>query len=248
MTQELVKKTSAAIAITDDTDPFQAFADAVAPQHILGKLLKFAKGDWVAGENGEPVDKTASFIVGMPALMTGWVRWHEFKPVEHAMVSVCSRLLPPRREELGHNDPSTWETDDRGDKRDPWQPTSYLPMVSNNDGEVFTFAASSKGGLEALGKLSRVYAAHRRSAPGQLPVVTLSNSGYQHSRRELGYIKTPLFEVTGWVPASKFNEMAALAGYDFSEGNASAATPAAPTPAAPTAVVKLDDMDDDIPF
>jgi hypothetical protein len=118
-------------------------------------------------------------------------------------------------------------------------------MVSNNDGEVFTFAASSKGGIEALGKLSRIYAAHRRSAPGQLPVVTLSNSGYQHSRRELGYIKTPLFVVTGWVPASQFNEMAALAGYDFLEGNEPAPTE---IPAAPTAVVKLDNMDDDIPF
>jgi hypothetical protein len=245
MAQELVNKISTAVAITDNTDPFQAFADAVAPQHILGKLLKFTKGDWVAGEGSEPVDKKGSFIVGMHALTTGWVRWREFKPVEHAMVSIGSRLLPPRRDELGDNDPGTWETDDRGDKRDPWQPTSYLPMVSNNDGEVFTFAASSKGGIEALGKLSRIYAAHRRSAPGQLPVVTLSNSGYQHSRRELGYIKTPLFVVTGWVPASQFNEMAALAGYDFLEGNEPAPTE---IPAAPTAVVKLDNMDDDIPF
>jgi hypothetical protein len=245
MAQELVNKISTAVAITDNTDPFQAFADAVAPQHILGKLLKFTKGDWVAGENSEPIDKTASFIVGLPALMMGLVRWREFKPVEHAMVSVGSGLLPPRREDLGDNDPSTWEIDDRGDKRDPWQPTSYLPMVSNNSGEVFTFAASSKGGLEALGKLSRIYAAHRRSAPGLLPVVTLSNSGYQHSRRELGYIKTPLFVVTGWVPASKFNEMAALAGYDFPDGNEPASTE---SPAAPTAFVKPDNMDDDILF
>jgi hypothetical protein len=244
MTQELAKKISAAVAIADHTDPFQAFADAVAPQHILGKLLKFTKGDWVAGENSEPVDKTASFIVGMPALMTGLVRWRDFKPVEHAMVSVGSGLLPPRREGLGDSDPSTWEVDDRGDKRDPWQPTSYLPMVSNNNGEVLTFAASSKGGLEALGKLSRIYAAHRRSAPGLLPVVTLSNGGYQHSRREFGYIKTPLFVVMGWLPVSKFNEMVALVGYDFPDGNEPAPTDIL---AAPTAV-KLDDMDDDIPF
>ncbi len=224
MTHELVKKPGTAVSITDNTDPFQAFADAVAPQHILGKLLKFTKGDWFAGDNSEPVAKTVSFIVGMHSLMMGSVRWRELKPVEHAMVSVGSGLLPPRREDLGDNDPSTWETDDRGDRRDPWQPMSYLPMASNNDGEVFTFAASSKGGMEAVGKLSRIYAAQRRRAPGQLPVVTLSNSGYQHSRRELGYIKTPLFVVTGWVPASKFNEMAARAGYDFPESNESAPT------------------------
>ena len=57
MTQEIIKKTSTAVAIADDTDPFQAFADAVAPQYILGKLLKFSKGDWLAGENSEPVDQ-----------------------------------------------------------------------------------------------------------------------------------------------------------------------------------------------
>ncbi|KRQ94454.1 hypothetical protein [Bradyrhizobium valentinum] len=245
MTQEIVKKTSTAIAIADDSDPFQAFADAVAPQHILGKLLKFSKGDWLAGESSEPVDHNASFVVGMHAMTTGWVRWREFKPVEHAMVSIGSRLLPPRRDDLGDNDSSTWETDDRGDKRDPWQFTSYVPMIADNDGEVFTFAASSKGGFGALGKLSRTYAARRRSAPGQLPVVTLGSGGYAHSHREYGYVKTPLFLVTGWTAASRFNETMALAGYDFPHGNESAPPE---TPTAPTAAVKRDDMDDDIPF
>ena len=28
-----------------------------------------------------------------------------FKPVEHAMISIGSRLLPPRRHDLGDNDP-----------------------------------------------------------------------------------------------------------------------------------------------
>jgi hypothetical protein len=216
----------------------------VAPQHILGNLLKFSKGDWVAGESFELVDKKESFIVGMHALMTGWIRWQECRPVDHAMVSIGSRLLPPRRADLGDNDPSTWEADDRGEKRDPWQFTSYLPMIANDNGGIFTFAASSKGGLGALGKLSRTYSVHQRREPGQLPVVNLSSGGYQHSRRELGYIKTPLFVVTGWVPASKFNDIMALAGYDFPDGNEPSPTE---TSAAP-AIVKLGDMDDDIPF
>jgi hypothetical protein len=243
MKQEVVKGAHTAVTLAENADPFQAFADAVAPQYIVGKLLKFTKGDWLAGENSKPVDPKTSFIVGMPALMTGWVRWHEFKPVEHAMVRIGSRLLPPPRDELGHNDPSTWETDDRGDKRDPWQLMSYLPMVAN--GEVFTFAASSKGGFEAVGKLSRVYAVHRRHAPDELPVVSLGSGGYDHSRREFGYVKTPLFLMTGWAPASQFNDIVALAGYDVPDGN----EPAPPEDsAAPAAAAKRDDMDDDIPF
>jgi len=245
MNKAIIKATNA-VAIADDADPFDAFADAVAPQYIVGKLLKFSKGDWLAGENSEPVDEKASFIVGMHGLMTGWVRWREFKPVEHAMISIGSRLLPPRRHELGDNDPSTWETDDCGQKKDPWQLTSYLPMIADVGGEVFTFTASSKGALNAVGRLSRGYASHRRRLPGELPVVNLSSGGYPHSRREYGYVKTPLFLVTGWAPASRFNETMALAGYDLPGSNDLAAVE---TAAAPTPAVKADDMeDDDIPF
>ena len=59
-------------------------------------------------------------------------------------------------------------------------------MIADDDGEVFTFTASSKGARDALGRLSRTYAAHRRRAPGELPVVSLSSGGYQHSTRAYG--------------------------------------------------------------
>ena len=241
---DIIKATNTAVALADDADPFQAFADAVAPQFIVGKLLKFSKGLWLAGENSEPVEQK-QFIVGMHALMTGWVRWREFKPVEHAMICVGNRLLPPRRHELGDSDPSTWEVDDRGDKKDPWQLTSYLPMIADDDGEVFTFTASSKGALGALGRLSRTYAAHRRRLPTELPVVSLSSSGYQHSVRAYGFISTPLLIVSGWAELSRFNETMALAGYDMPASDEPAAVET--NPAAPAAV-KPNDMDDGIPF
>ncbi len=243
MATEILKATTTtAVAIADDVDPFQLFADAVAPQHIIGKLLKFSKGDWLAGENNEPV-KQKAFIVGMHALATGWVRWEDFKPVEHAMVVVASRLLPPRRHELGHFGQSTWERDEGGQPKDPWQYTSYLPMVADDDGEIFTFAASSKGACDVIGKLTRSYAAHRRRVPGELPVVSLAGSGYQHPNRAYGYVKTPVLLVTGWAAVSRFNEVMALAGYDFPADNEPAAV------AAPTAPAEVDDdMDDHIPF
>lgn len=235
---EIVKATNTAVALPDDADPFQAFADAVAPQYIIGKLLKFSKGLWLAGETSEPVGQQLRLIAGMPALMTGWVRWREFKPVEHAMVSIGSRLLPPRREMLGDSDPSTWEVDDHGERKDPWQLTSYLPMVADESGEAYTFTASSKGALGALGKLSRTYAAHRRRQPAELPIVGLSSSGYQHPRREYGFIQTPVLTVLGWADISCFNEAMALAGYDF-EGDG---------PAVVAVAKQASDMNDDIPF
>jgi hypothetical protein len=240
-TNEIIKATNTAVALADDADPFQAFADAVAPQYIVGKLLKFSKGIWLAGEASEPVEHK-QFIVGMHAMMTGWVRWRDFKPVEHAMICVGNRLLPPRRHELGDNDRETWEIDDRGQRKDPWQLTSYLPMITADNGEVFTFTASSKGALGTLGRLSRTYAAHRRPLPAELPVVSLSSDGYQHPNRAYGWISTPLLAVTGWAEVSHFNETMALAGYEMPDNGEPAALEAA-AEAKPNA-----DMDDDIPF
>ena len=236
---DIIKATSTAVTLADDADPFQAFADAVAPQYIVGKLLKFSKGIWLAGEASEPVEHK-QFVAGMHALMTGWVRWREFKPVEHAMICVGDRRLPPRRHELGDSDPATWEIDDRGQPKDPWQLTSYLPMITNDDGEVFTFTASSKGARGTLGRLSRTYAAHRRHRPAELPVVSLSSDGYQHSTRSYGWIATPLLVVTGWAEVSHFNETMAKAGYDMPAADEPAAAPVTAKPNA--------DMGDDIPF
>jgi len=234
---EIIKATEHSLAtIANDIDPYDAFADAVAPQHILGKLLKFSKGDWLAGENSEPVQLATTFVAGMHTMMTGWVCWKNFKPVDHIMISVGSRLLPPRRPMLGDNDPSEWETDDRGQKKDPWQLTSYLPLVASGDLGVFTFTGTSKGALDTLGKLSRAYAARRRRHPDELPIVTLGVSGYQHPRRELGYIKVPTFTVTGWEKAERFNEAMALAGYT------------APDTEPEAKPDTNNDMNDDIPF
>src|SRR5262249_35679634 len=141
------------------------------------------------------------------------------------------------RHMLGDNDPSEWEIDDRGQKKDPWQLTSYLPLVTSGDGEVFTFTGTSKGALDALGKLSRAYAARRRPYADDLPILELSVSGYQHPRRELGYIKTPQFTVAGWEKIARFNEAMALAGYTLPDAEPEA------KPATDNS-----DMNDDIPF
>ncbi|WP_161850223.1 hypothetical protein [Bradyrhizobium sp. CCBAU 051011] len=234
MTSEIIKATTAAVALADGADPFQAFADAVAPQFIVGKLLKFSKGDWISGEYNEPVEQKA-LIAGLHALATGWVRWSNNKPAETIMTTVNSRQVPPRRHELGHDDEEAWEADDRGQKKDPWQFTTYLPMIGASDGEIFTFSASSRGALDAVGKLSRTYAAHRRRAPSELPIVALGSSGYQHPRREYGFIKTPLFTVSGWAEVARFNETMVAAGYEPPDIEEAPAPPP-------------NDMDDDIPF
>src|SRR5262249_771929 len=137
------------LAPATNVDPFEAYADAVSPRNIVGSLLKFSKGDYLAGEDGVLVPAGTTFTANADELRVGWVRWCDGKPVEHIMQRVADGAVPPKREELGDQDQSTWELDSTGQPRDPWQLTNYLPLM-NELGELFTFTTSSRGGLGAI--------------------------------------------------------------------------------------------------
>jgi hypothetical protein len=57
---DIIKATEHSLSnIPAGIEAFEAFADEIAPQRIVGRLLKFSKGDWIAGENNEPPKQTA---------------------------------------------------------------------------------------------------------------------------------------------------------------------------------------------
>jgi hypothetical protein len=188
--------THKAIATTGN-DPFCAFADAIAPKHILGDLLKFNKGDYLAGETAETIPVGTKVTVGMDLLLVGWVRWENGKPIEHRMVRVADGKSPQRRAELGDDDRSLWEIDSQGKPRDPWALTQYVPAIDES-GDLFTFCTTSRGGINALADLSRYYGRNRHAHPDEFPVVELSVETYQHSNPQFGRIKVPSFKPVGW--------------------------------------------------
>jgi hypothetical protein len=193
------------------TDPFEAFADRVAPRYIIGDLLRFSKGDYLAGESGRNVPAGSIFTAAVEELMAGWVKWSDSKPAEHIMVRVADGAPLPKRNELGDNDETKWETDANGNPRDPWQFTNYLPMM-NEAGELFTFTTSSHGGINAIGILARRYGNHRKRHPNLLPLIALGVGSYAHKNRDYGRIKFPQLTPAGWVPNAKFLEALAAAG------------------------------------
>ena len=97
----------------DRPSPFGLY-DAISPRTIHGTLLKFAKGDWVAGEDGRAVPKGTEFAVYMSEILAGWVRWEDNKPTEHQMGRIVDGYAPPRRDDLGSIDRAAWETDADG--------------------------------------------------------------------------------------------------------------------------------------
>ena len=155
MTKHEQPQTAQQLALPTVGDPFQAYADAVAPQTIIGTLLKFSKGEYFAGKESTPVPAGTRFIANLDAMMVGWVKWVNGRPVDHALVRIADGALPARREQLGDTNEEQWQYDTRGEHRDPWQQVNYLPMI-NADAEVFTLSITSIAGLKEVGGLARL--------------------------------------------------------------------------------------------
>jgi hypothetical protein len=162
-TQVLASTT--ALTVPEQASVFQQYADAASPRNITGKLLKFAKGDYVAGESGEEIPEGTRLIAVMDELWTGWTRWENNKPVESRIGRVIDKFVPARRDDLGDNNKDTWAADDRGEPRDPWQFGNYLAMKSPETGEFFTFTTGTRGGINAIAELCRHYARDVKQHP-----------------------------------------------------------------------------------
>jgi hypothetical protein len=225
-----------ALPVIGDDDVFAAYANAVAPRNVIGTLLKFSKGDYLAGEECALVPTGTVVTANVAELLVGWVRWANNKPTDHLMFRVADGKPVPKRSELGDLDQDKWERDNHGEPRDPWQFTNYLPML-NESGELFTFTSASRGGISAIGELCRRYSQHRKHHPDVLPMIALDVDSYQHKVKEYGRIKVPRFSPAGWEPRAKFDAALAAAGFAVAED-----APAEPLPS------PADEMSDEIPF
>lgn len=182
---------------------FESYGSQVSQKAIVGRLLKFNKGDWLAGEDDEEIEEGTKLVANMDQLMIGWVKWADNKPEQQLMGLVVEGHQSPKREALGDLDQSLWEVDAQGKERDPWQFTNYLIMKEvgaegSDDEKLYTFATSSRGGLNCVGELCKVYGKQMRQQPDQYPIVELGSGSYNHPNKEFGRIKFPTLAVVGW--------------------------------------------------
>lgn len=192
-------------------NPYVAYGNAASQSKIVGHLLKFTKfGEFEAGEDNTSVPHGTELIAHMGELLIGWQRWQDSKPVEQVMGLVRENFQPPRRSELGDQDREQWEVDDNGKERDPWQLTNMLILKGVDNDELYTFATSSKGGLQAIGRLAKEYGKAMRMRPDEFPVVRLNWGSYEHSNKQYGEIRYPVFEIVGWAAREDIDR--ALAG------------------------------------
>jgi hypothetical protein len=210
---------------------YEAFVRETSSKIWVGTLLKFNKGNWLAGpddkkENEIPLG--TKFVAVLPSLMNGWIKWEGAKPVGHEMGSVAKGFVPVPRSTLGDNDKAAWEKDKKGGApRDPWQLSNYLVMI-NEEEQIFTFTTASKGGRSALGELVRAYSKMIHTEPKKLPIVELGKTHYKHT--DYGKVFTPVFKVVDWVDGAAWLALLDVVGEPEPEDKPITAKPAAPKP------------------
>jgi hypothetical protein len=205
--REHTREQGTGIVKPDDSNPYIAYGQAAARTRIIGKLLKFNKfGEWTAGEANDEMPEGTELVVHMGEFYVGWIRWEDAKPVEQVMGRVLDNFQPPRRSELGDTDKAYWPVDNHGLARDPWQFSNYLVMMDLESGQLYTYATASRGGLQAIGKLSEAYGRKMTVRPRSFPVVLLGSDEYQHPNKQFGTIKIPTLEIDGWTDRRPFDQ------------------------------------------
>jgi hypothetical protein len=195
MTAELTTTSNRAVPATNVSPWREAVNDEAGAS--FGAFLKFAKGDWVLGEQGKKVPEEARFVADLNDYYRGWVRWWCGKPTDHLIGRVVDRHQVPAREELGELDESRWEAEPNGLRRDPWVRTCYLAMRDLSDEAIVCFTSSSNGGRKAVAKLADSYDRLRHRHRSKMPVVGLTSESYQH--KAYGKILRPAFRVFDWA-------------------------------------------------
>jgi hypothetical protein len=111
--------------VIDNSNELAAIENYLAqeyPQTTIGKLLKFSKGEFLKGVDGDVVPEDSLFAVACDMMLDGFVRWHDGRPAEQKLVRIASGAPLYRREDLDFNDKDEWPKDAKGKSRDPCNP------------------------------------------------------------------------------------------------------------------------------
>ncbi|ACL60612.1 hypothetical protein Mnod_5783 [Methylobacterium nodulans ORS 2060] len=234
----VMERPSSAVAV--ERNAFEAYGDAAVGTRIVGDLLRFNKGDWLAGQDQDELEIGTRLVANLPELMVGWVKWVDGKPEDQRMGRVADGFVPPSRASLGDLDEEEWETDEEGRPRDPWQKTNYLLLKAEEGDQLYTLAGSSSGMLTAIGTLAREYGKRIRMRPDEVPVIELGRDKYKH--KVYSWVKVPVLKIVGWVKADVFADALAAEAAARDDGEAGPAHDpetgeipfdAPPAPAAP---------------
>jgi hypothetical protein len=178
------------------------YLDEVAPQSIVGTMVKFSKdGVFTRQDNEKTIAEDEDFLALCDEVLVGWVKFNGVgEAPDKEMGLLYGDYVMPARESLGDMDEAKWEQGLDGSPQDPWQHHMYLPLQNSRTKEMLTFVTSSKTGRRAVGTLLRHFDRLRRTKPGHVPVVEVRSGGFNHSDTRIGWVNTPMFVVMTTAP------------------------------------------------
>ena len=136
--------------------------------------------------------------------MAGWIKWRTASPSStswcaltmvncHRSAAISVTMIGPPGKPTMHGKP-----------RDPWQFLNYLPMM-DDDGKLFTFTTSSRGGINTIVRFGKVVTPLTASVIRTSIRSSRSASARTSTRtKEYGRIKYPEFIPAGYEPKAKF--------------------------------------------
>jgi hypothetical protein len=126
MATEVEKQKAESKAVTLTKEREQALINATAygkrestSTVIIGEQLKFVKGDWLVGKDGDSLPLGTKLVFNLDSATNGWQRWEDGKVVDADMGAVVEGFQAKKREELSTPNHADWPEDDNGYKKDP---------------------------------------------------------------------------------------------------------------------------------
>jgi hypothetical protein len=194
------KAATSAVAMPDSRTAAEIYADNVSPSFMPGPLAKFdgKEGHFVLAASGEPLDPMTRYIARLPDMWIGWIKFNgEGEPPGRVGGLLYDGYVMPPREALGDTDESDWPLGLNDEPSDPWLHQQLIPLQDTATGEVLCFGTTNPTGRTAVGALLRAYNRKRRANAGEVPVIQLAPSSYQH--RTFGKVNIPAFKICSWV-------------------------------------------------
>jgi hypothetical protein len=187
-------------AAPDNRTAAEKLVDTVAPSFAPGPIIKFngKDGQFEPAGGGDALDETTRYAALIPEMWSGFIKFNGEgeQPTRIGGLPYDGYTLPPR-ESLGDLDPDSWPAGLDGKPSDPWLHQMLMPLLNVATSELVAFQTTSVTGRSAVGQLMRSYNRMRQANPGEVPIVLLKPSAYEH--RTFGRVHVPTFVVVGRI-------------------------------------------------
>jgi hypothetical protein len=163
--------------------------------------LFFVNGVWRLGLfEGEILELGTKIVIYMATLKQGWQRRNDGYLVESALVDVESEQAPPRREDLGDRDESSWDIGKSGRPQDPWERVVRFSCSIIGDDRRLSFNGNTPSARDTIARVCKEYGQITVDHPEVRPIVELS---CRADPNDWSINITPRFRLIGWDGAEQ---------------------------------------------